>query len=44
VDLFDGYLKSQNLGEKEYRFVFERGSSVIRTVMAGEGGEEDATP
>ena len=44
VDLFDGYLKEQHLCEKEYRFVFERGSAVIRTVMAGEGGEEDATP
>jgi exonuclease SbcD len=45
VDLFGGYLKDQNLGEKEHRFIFENGSAVIRKVMAGEeAGEEDATP
>jgi hypothetical protein len=43
VDLFGGYLKDQNLGEKEHRVIFERGSAVIRKVMAGEAGEEDAT-
>ncbi len=44
VDLFAGYLKDQNLGEKEHHFILERGSAVIRGVMAGEGGDEDATP
>jgi predicted phosphodiesterase len=44
VELFGGYLKDQNLGEKEHRFVLERGSAVIRRVMAGEAGEDDATP
>ncbi|MGA2933683.1 MAG: exonuclease SbcCD subunit D [Methanomicrobiales archaeon] len=44
VELFGGYLKDQNLGEKEHRFIFERGSAVIQSVMAGEAGEEDATP
>ena len=43
VDLFDGYLKDQNLGEIEHRFILERGSAVIRKVMAGDAGEEDAT-
>ncbi|HUK92603.1 MAG TPA: exonuclease SbcCD subunit D [Methanomicrobiales archaeon] len=42
-ELFDGYLKDQHLGEREHRFVLERGSAVIRMVMADEGGE-DATP
>jgi exonuclease SbcD len=44
IDLFGDYLKSQNLGEKEHRFIFERGSAVIRKVMAGEAGADDATP
>lgn len=42
VDLFGGYLKDQNLGEKEHRFILERGSAVIREVMAETAGEEDA--
>ncbi|MDD1660960.1 MAG: metallophosphoesterase, partial [Methanomicrobiales archaeon] len=44
VDLFGGYLKDQNLGEAEHRFILERGSAVIRGVMADEAGEEDAAP
>jgi len=44
VELFGGYLKNQNLGEKEQLFIFDRGSAVIRKVMAGEAGEDDATP
>ncbi|MDD1664194.1 MAG: metallophosphoesterase [Methanomicrobiales archaeon] len=44
VDLFRGYLKNQNLAEKQHRFILEKGSAVIRRVMVGGAGEEDATP
>ena len=43
VDLFGEYLKGQSLGEREHRFILEKGSAVIRIVMDGEAGEEDAT-
>ncbi|MDD1664028.1 MAG: metallophosphoesterase [Methanomicrobiales archaeon] len=43
VDLFGEYLKNQNLAEREHRFILEKGSVVIRRLMEGEAGEEDAT-
>lgn len=43
TELFVDYLKTRNLDEKKHRFVLEKGSTVIRKVMAGEAGEEDAT-
>ena len=43
VDLFRDYLKNQNLEEKQYGFVLEKGSAVIREVMTGDAGDEDAT-
>ena len=42
VDLFGEYLQAQQLSERQHRYVLERGSAVIRQVMAGEG-EEDAS-
>jgi DNA repair protein SbcD/Mre11 len=44
VELFGVYLKDQNLGEKEHRFIFERGSAVIQSVLADKAGDKDATP
>jgi DNA repair exonuclease SbcCD nuclease subunit len=41
VDLFGEYLQGQQLPERQHRYVREKGSAVIRQVMAGEG-EEDA--
>jgi UDP-2,3-diacylglucosamine pyrophosphatase LpxH len=41
VDLFGEYLQGQHLPERQHRYVLEKGSVVIRQVMAGEG-EEDA--
>jgi DNA repair protein SbcD/Mre11 len=41
VDLFGEYLEGQHLPERQHRYVREKGSAVIRQVMAGEG-EEDA--
>jgi len=41
VDLFGEYLGDQHLPERQHRYVLEKGSAVIRQVMAG-GGEEDA--
>jgi DNA repair exonuclease SbcCD nuclease subunit len=42
VDLFGDYLKTRNLDERKHRFVLEKGSAVIREVMAGTAGGEDA--
>jgi exonuclease SbcD len=41
VDLFGEYLQGQHLPERQHRYVLEKGSMVIRQVIAGEG-EEDA--
>ncbi|MDD1654716.1 MAG: metallophosphoesterase [Methanomicrobiales archaeon] len=37
VDLFGEYLQGQQLPERQHRYVREKGSAVIRQVMAGEG-------
>ncbi|HMA05598.1 MAG TPA: metallophosphoesterase [Methanomicrobiales archaeon] len=44
VDLFREYLEGRNLGKKESEFVLGKGGEVIRRVMAGDAGEDDAAP
>jgi exonuclease SbcD len=44
VHLFGEYLKEQHLGERRHEFVLGKGSGVIRKVMAGGAGEDDAAP
>jgi DNA repair protein SbcD/Mre11 len=43
-ELFSEYVRGQGLGEERQRFVVTKGRDVIRSVMAGEGGEGDAAP
>jgi len=42
IDLFGEYLAGRGLDDQKRRFVSERGSEIIRRVMAGEAGEGDA--
>ncbi len=42
VDLFGEYLAGRGLDDRKRRFVSEKGSEIIRRVMAGEAGEGDA--
>jgi exonuclease SbcD len=44
VDLFGEYLAGRGLDDRKRRFVSEKGSEIIRRVMAGETGEGDAAP
>jgi hypothetical protein len=42
TELFREYLKGRGLDDRRYRFVSGKGSEIIRKVMAGETGDEDA--
>ena len=42
--LFGEYLKGMGLEERKHRFVSEKGTEILRWVMAGEPGDGDAAP